>query len=186
MTTTSTQFKKRCSGFTLVEVIIGSLVSTMILAGVLTTFLMLGRSGANVANYSTMEMESRRALEELSQDLRMASNITWNTPQSITLTVPENYTSTGNQVTYAFDSSTKEFYVMAGTAAATNPKRALVRSVESCTFARFNRLNIATAANPTTKRIQITLVVRRKSQTVASASNTILSASYILRNKPVN
>jgi hypothetical protein len=58
--------------------------------------------------------------------------------------------------------------------------------VAACTFARFNRLNIATTSPASTKRIQLTLEVRRKSQTVASASNTILSASYILRNKPAN
>jgi hypothetical protein len=75
---------------------------------------------------------------------------------------------------------------MPGVAAATNPRTILVPSVASCTFARFDRLNVATTSPASTKRIQLTLVVRRKSQTVAAASNTILSASYILRNKLVN
>src|SRR5688572_23520838 len=101
MTTTTISFKRRCRAFTLVEVMVASTLGTIVLAGVLSTFLMLGRSGANVANYSMMEAESRRALEELSQDLRMAKDITWNSAESVTLTVPDNYTTTGNQVTYA-------------------------------------------------------------------------------------
>jgi Tfp pilus assembly protein PilW len=179
MTTTSTQFKLGSRAFTLVEVMIGATLGAMVLAGVLSTFLMLGRSGANVANYSTMEMESRRALEELSQDLRMASTITWS-PQSITLVVPDNYT-----VTYAYNSGQQEFQRTIGT-----NTRALVKNVGSCTFARFNRLNVAidptVTSDATTKRIQLTLGIKKQSQTVAAASNTILSASYILRNKLVN
>jgi Tfp pilus assembly protein PilW len=186
MTTTTTHCKRQSGGFTLVEVMIGATLGTMVLAGVLTTFLMLGRSGANIGNYCTMETESRRALEELSQDLRMAKNVTWNSGQSVTLEVPDNYTATGNRVTYALDSTTNDFYRMPGTASDTNPKQTLVRSVASCTFARFDRLNVATTSPASTKRVHLTLVVRRKSQTVAAASNTILSASYILRNKPVN
>jgi prepilin-type N-terminal cleavage/methylation domain-containing protein len=186
MITTTTQFKPPLRGFTLVEVMVGATLGTIVLAGVLSTFLMLGRSGANVANYSMMETQSRRALEELSQDIRMAKNITWNSAQSITLLVPDNYTTTSNQVTYAYDSTTKDFFRMPGTASATNPKTILVPSVASCTFARFNRLNASASTNASTKRIQLTLVVSRKSETVAAASNTILSASYILRNKLVN
>jgi Tfp pilus assembly protein PilW len=192
MTTITTQFNARRRGFTLVEVIIGATLGTMVLAGVLSTFLMLGRSGANVANYSMMETQSRRALEELSQDVRMAKNITWNSTDStsITLLVPDNYASTGNQVTYAFDSATNELYRMPGIASATNTRTTLVPHVASCTFSRFNRLNASidptVMTNASTKRIQLTLVVRRSSQTVAAASNTILSASYILRNKLVN
>jgi prepilin-type N-terminal cleavage/methylation domain-containing protein len=186
MITTTTHSKARRRAFTLVEVMIGSTLGTIVLAGVLSTFLMLGRSGANIANYSMMETESRRGLEELSQDLRMSKSVTWNSAQSITLLVPDNYTSTANLVTYAYDSTTKDFYRMPGIASATNPRTTLVKSVAACTFARFNRLNIATTSPASTKRIQLTLEVRRKSQTVASASNTILSASYILRNKPAN
>ena len=186
MTTTTINSKRQCRAFTLVEVMVASTLATIVLAGVVSTFLMLGRSGANVANYSMMEAESRRALEELSQDLRMANGITWNSAESVTLTVPDNYTTTGNQVTYAFDSSSKEFYRMPGTASATNPRTVLVRSAASCTFGRFDRQNNATTNPLAIKRIQLTLVVRRKDQTVASASNTIFSASYILRNRLVN
>ena len=186
MITTSTHSKFRYSGFTLVEVMIGATLGTMVLAGVITTFLMLGRSGANIGNYSMMETESRRALEEISQDLRMAKEVIWNTPQSITLVVPGNYTSTANRVTYAFDSGTRDFYRMPGTVSDTNAKLVLVRSVSSCVFARFDRANLATSSPPSTKRIQLTLILSRKSQTVASASNNVLSASFVLRNKLVN
>ena len=186
MTITITSSKRSSRGFTLVEVMVASTLGTLVLAGILTTFLMLGRSGANVANYSMMEAESRRGLEELSQDLRMAKEITWNAAESVTLTVPDNYTATGNRVTYAFDRTSKEFYRMPGTASDTNPKTVLVRSAASCTFARFDRQNNATTNPSSIKRLQLTLVVRRKSQTVAAASNTIFSASYILRNRLVN
>ena len=186
MTTTTTLSKRQPGGFTLVEVVIGATVGTLVLVGVLSAFLMLGRSGANIGNYCTMETESRRALEELSQDLRMAKNVIWNSEQSVSLEVPDNYTATGNKVTYALDSDTSTFYRMPGIATDTNSRRALVRSVASCTFARFDRANLATDSPNATKRVHLTLVVRRKNQTVAAASNTILSASYILRNKPVN
>ena len=186
MTTTTTLCKRRPRGFTLVEVVIGATVGTLVLVGVLSAYLMLGRSGANIGNYCTMETESRRALEELSQDLRMTKDVTWNSDQSVTLEVPDNYTATGNKVTYAWDSATSTFYRMPGVASDTNPRQTLVRSVASCTFARFDRANEATSSPGATKRVHLTLVVRKKTQTVAAASNTILSASYVLRNKLVN
>jgi len=39
-----------------------------ILTGVLSAFLMMGRSGYNAANYSMMEAEARRALESFSEE----------------------------------------------------------------------------------------------------------------------
>lgn len=185
--TTSTIRSKSQLGFTLVEVMIGASIGTMILAGVMSTFLMLGRSGANVANYSTMEAESRRALEEFSQDLRMASAVTWTSPQSITLTVPNNYTPTSGLVTYSYDSGTKIFSrspsdsnSLAGTS------RVLIRKVQDFAYTRFDRMNNPSSADLTTKRIQLSMTARANSTTVSGASNIILSASYILRNKYAN
>jgi Tfp pilus assembly protein PilW len=175
-------------GFTLPEVIIGATLSTIVLAGVLSAFLMLGRSGVNVAHYSASESEIRRALENFSQDVRMASNVTWNSATSITLTVPGNYTDYGNQVTYAYDASTAGataqcFYRAPGSAVSTAPKTIYVRKISSFSFARYNRLDGAAISDSETKRIQISLNVRRAAQTTVAANTTIISASYLLRNK---
>lgn len=182
--------RRRQGGFTLVEIMIGSTIGSMVLAGVLTTFLMLGRSGANAAAYSVMEAQSRRALEELSQDLRMASDVTWNSTSSITLLVPDNYTSAdatqNNRVTYAWDSTTKYFYRRPGTSTSTSEATNLIKNVSSFSYSRFDRVDNVSTSNVTTKRIQLSMVVRTANVTVVGATNNILSASFILRNKPVN
>src|SRR5688572_9109286 len=67
---------RRLSAFTLAEVMIGVSVSAFIMAGVMSTFLFLGRSGANIQNYNDMEAQARQALEVFAQDTRQASSIT--------------------------------------------------------------------------------------------------------------
>jgi prepilin-type N-terminal cleavage/methylation domain-containing protein len=200
--TSSTIRSKRPAGrrgFTLVEVMIAASLGTMVLAGVMSTFLMLGRSGANVANYSMMEAQSRRALEEFSQDLRMASGITWNSTSSITLTIPNNYTPTLGIVTYSYDSASETFNRSPrDSSSAAGTTTTLINNVVSFSYARFDRINNASTADTTTKRIQLSMTAstavtastasgdRRKSRTVPGATNIILSASYILRNKYAN
>ena len=56
---------------------IAASLGSMILAGVLSTFLMLVRSGVRVGNYSVMETETRRAFEQLGIDSRMANNFSF-------------------------------------------------------------------------------------------------------------
>lgn len=183
------------SAFTLVEVIIGSTLGAFILVGVLSTFLMLGRSGTNIVSYTTMDVQARRALEEFAQDVRMANNVHWNSASSITLTVPDNYASTSNQVTYAWDSTPGSvsfgcFYRMPGDASATNAKTIYIRKITSFAYSRFDRLNAAiddtVVIDTTTKRVQIAMTVTSTAQTVASATDNVVSASYILRDKPAS
>lgn len=182
---------RRRAAFSLVEIIIGSSIGSFILAGVLASFLMLTKSGMSLQNYSASETEIRRAIEDFAQDVRMASAITWNSASSITLTVPNNYTSTSNQVTYAWDSSTsgataQTFYRMPGTASSTLARTTYVRNVSNLAFARYNRLGNAAANETETKRIQITLTVRKASTGLVATTTTLVSASYTLRNKPAS
>jgi prepilin-type N-terminal cleavage/methylation domain-containing protein len=188
------QHRRRIWGrqaFTLTELIIGSAISSIILAGVLTTFLMLGRSGSSAANYSISEAEVRRGIEEFSQDLRMASAITWNSATSLTLTVPNNYSGNGGQVTYAYDASTsgptaQSFYRMPGDTTSGAAKTIFVRRISSFQFERYNRLHATATNDAETKRIQVTLNVRRTGSTLVAANTILVSASYILRNKAVH
>ncbi len=196
MTISTTPTERRrlaAGGFTLVELLIGASLSTFILAGVLSAFLMLGRSGMSVASYSVSEAEIRRGVEEFSQDVRMASSITWNSATSVTLTVPTYYTTATppNQVTYAYDTSTAgetalSFYRKLGNSAATATPFILVRNVESFTYSRFNRLDGAATNDNETKRVQISMNVRRTGSTLVAANTRLVLASYILRNKVAN
>jgi prepilin-type N-terminal cleavage/methylation domain-containing protein len=62
------------AGFSLIEVMVSTLLAGIVLAGVMTVFLFLGRSGANVRNYSDMEAQARKGLELFALELRMASS----------------------------------------------------------------------------------------------------------------
>ncbi|MDO8541395.1 MAG: prepilin-type N-terminal cleavage/methylation domain-containing protein [Opitutaceae bacterium] len=177
--------------FTLPEVIIGATIGSIVLAGVMSAFLMLSRSGVNVANYSASEAEIRRGLEDFSQDVRMASNITWNSDSSITLTVPNNYAANSNRVTYscaatAPGSTVRSFYRTPASPSASGGQLIYVRNVSSFAFARYNRLDAPATTDNETKRIQLTLNVRRTGQTTVAANTMAISASYLLRNKVAN
>lgn len=183
--------RSRSGAFSLVEIIIGSSIGSFVLAGVLAAFLMLTKSGMSLSNYSVSEAEIRRGIEDFSQDIRMASDIAWNSSTSITLTVPNNYTSNSNKVTYVYDSSSAGttaqcFYRMPGDASSTATKTIYVRNVSSLTFARYNRLDATAANNTETKRIQITMTVRKTNTGLVAATTTLVSASYTLRNKPTS
>jgi Tfp pilus assembly protein PilW len=176
-------------GFTLVEVMIGATLSSFILAGVLTTFLFLGRSGANVQNYNDMESQARRALEQFAQDTRQASAITWISASSVTMlvdTVP---------VTYAYASGSFTRTVGLLTASPRPEPRTLLTGITTFAFKAYNITGIEitgigttttlATAGQSTKQLQISLEASRSSQTVSTATNTVLSARFILRNKRV-
>jgi len=176
---------RRRRGFTLVELMVSATLSTFILAGILSTFLFLGRSGANLRNYSDMESQARKALEVFAQDVRQASAITWTASSSVTLVV--NTVS----ITYTHSTATDTFTRVIGASS-----QNLITGIASGSFT-FKAFNVAgsemplttaaerTAASSSTKQLQISLEASRSTTTVATATNLVLSARYVLRNKVV-
>ncbi|HEY0863792.1 MAG TPA: hypothetical protein VGD97_06775 [Lacunisphaera sp.] len=181
----------RAGGFTLVELMIGASLASFILAAVLSTFLFMGRSGANVQNYNDMEAQARKALEYFAEDTRQASGVVWGADSnSVGLTVGVN------RVTYTYNPTAKNFtrteVVIATNAAVSS--RVLVTGITTFAFSAYNiagsniLLDTAarrTAANGTTKQLQISLEAARNNVTVVAATNTVLSARFVLRNKKV-
>lgn len=166
------------SGFTLVEVLISSSLASFILAGVISTFLFLGRSGANIQNYNDMESQARRALEQFAQDTRQASTIEWKATDWVELNVD------GSTVTYKYNSGSF-----------TRDGRVILNGITRFSFKAYNLsgrpiVGIGTTvtladASRNTKQLQLSLHASRVSQTVSTATNTVLSARFILRNKRV-
>lgn len=162
---------------------ISAAIASFVLAGVMSTFLFLGRSGANIQNYNDMEAQSRKALETFAEDTRQASAIAWTSNQSLTLTV--NTAS----IVYYYDDTAKAFYrrTPTGTTALVTNITAFAFQAYSITGASLPLTSAAelTTAGKSTKQLQVSLEAARTSRTVATASNTVLSARFILRNKKV-
>ncbi|MFZ5494222.1 MAG: PulJ/GspJ family protein [Verrucomicrobiota bacterium] len=176
---------RAAQAFTLAEILIGLGISSFILTGVLSTFLFLGRSGANIQNYNDMEAQARNALELFAEDTRQASAITWISNTELYLTV------NSVAIYYYYDSDARAFYrkVTSG-----GTPRSLVTGITSFAYTAYSITGASlplstsselTAAGRTTKQLQISLEAARSSQTVARATNTVLSARFILRNKRV-
>jgi len=170
---------------------VASGIGSCILTGVLSVVLMMGRSGLSASNYAGMEAQSRRAVDEFAQDVRMASNLTWNSATSVTLTVPDNYGADGNRVTYALDGSTtgptaRSFYRQPGNPGSGNPRFTLARNVTALNFVRYTRTNAVATDETSTKRLQLTMNLRTTRQTTVDQNTLVVSASYVLRNKPSN
>ena len=180
----------RTAAFTLVEVIVSSALGAMVLAGVLATFLMIGRNSVRIVNYTMMEKQTRVAFEQLGIDARMASDFTsrWtgNVITGFTLTIPTSDLSTTYSVTYGYANST--LYVVPGVdPTATTGRKDLVTNVTALTFNRFNSADVLIPASTTSdagvKHIQASVSTRRSGMGVAAATQVIRSTAFTIRNK---
>jgi prepilin-type N-terminal cleavage/methylation domain-containing protein len=174
--------------FSLVEVLIGTSIAGILSAVAIASVLTLGRSGAAAASYVTIDRQASQAIHYFSRDVRMASALTWNSAQSVTLTVPGQYADFGGRVTYAWEadaasSAYRCFYRKGGDAASANPLTILARNVVSFSFARFDRLNAASHSDATTKRLDVTMTLGQAPAPGAPVTTNHASVAVILRNK---
>ncbi len=185
---------RRCArrGFTLTEVMLAATLSVFTMAGVLSTFLFIGRTSINSSNYSAMEAEIRRGLDAFSTDVRCATAVRWDGPQRLTLTLPDHASDGPGPVTYSFvrdeGSSLGSFTRQVGSGV----PRVLVTNVAAdFAFQRY-KLEQAGVSDHTarndleTKQLQLTLRTLRLSTTGPAASQTVVSTRYVLRNKSVS
>ena len=150
----------------------------------------MGRTGANAYNYVGMEQEARRGLERFSQDVRMASGITWTSATRVTLTIPHVSDSGTDSIVYYYDattgSPTYQCFLRQGPDPVTgiSTTAALIHSVQTFEFDRWMLGSTGQATNDLgTKQLQLRLTVSKTSTTVVAATNLVISARYILRNK---
>lgn len=179
-------------------------ISGFLLLAVLTAFLMIGRSGWNVRNYTELEAQSRRALEMFSREAREAYAVASGySATSVTLSIPDtssSRTTLAYNVTYTFNTSTGNFTRTgppvdnpSGTSSTTTLISGVqqISGVNPFNYYRFvtgggysDGFGTNTAANVTEiKQIEINFLLRTQSTTVAAATNRVLSARFILRNK---
>ena len=178
----------RAAGFTLTEVLISTTLGTFVLAGVLSTFLLISRSGFNASAYAEMNNQLRVATERFNRDVRLATDLRWHAARRVTLRLPAD---AGPDVTYAYEPAVNPAapgrfvrQVEAG------PAETLVPHVApDFTFARY-RLPVAGASEPPpatndleTKLLEVSIRAVRPDARVPAASQLATSARCVLRNK---
>lgn len=183
---------------------ISAVLSVIVLAAVLSTFLMILRTQANAANYVELESQARRALELFSQEARMADSVgSGYSSTSVTLGIPDSSSSASSvayTVTYTFDTTAGTFTRTGppiddptgavGTTVLIDGVQA-IPGVDPFNYYRYvttggyaDGFQNNTAANAAEiKQIEINFIAKRTNVTVASATNKVLSARFILRNK---
>jgi hypothetical protein len=199
--------------FTLVEVMIGAAVSSFLLVGILSTFLLMGRTGANIVNYTDIEAKARKSLEFFSREVHNTHAVAAYSGSSVTLNIPDTSadahgSGTGAYtVTYAFDPVNKlltrtgpPINNPSGTSATTILIKGVelvpgmtsffnyFRYVRQTTYplgqGYINGFTTNTAANTLEiKQIEVSFLLKRRDVTVVAATNKVLSARFILRNK---
>ena len=184
MTTTSPTGRKGLlsaarRGFTLVEVMVVVVLSSLIMGGIMTSYIAILKGSLRIWNYETMERQTNKGLETFARDARMAKAITWNSSSSITLTVPVPSGGADRTVNYSWNSSAKTFNQIESGVTTT-----LVQNVQSFAFNRYN-LAQATASNDyETNQIQVTMTASPTTSGVtATTSKRVLSARFVLRNR---
>ena len=189
-------------GFSLVELIVGTAISGFVLVGVLTSFVMLGRTSTSIVHYTEIEARARKALEVMSRDIRLAYHVNSADENSVELWLPDS-SATRNihafTVIYTFDSANgkitrSEKAEPSGTAVVTDLATGVheISGTDVFNYYRYNTaagyvdgFNEANRADTTgeIKQITVDFLLSRSKATVATATNKVLSARFILRNK---
>lgn len=172
------------------EVLVAVTLSVFLLAAVLGTTLYLIRSGVEVSQYAEMDAQIRRAVDRFGNDVKAATDITWNGGSDITLTLPDA-SGTTSRLTYAWNSSARALYVVpGGSSAASSGRLYLITDVglqpdgsAGVSFVRYDRTGAAATTDAATKRIQIRITVLRRANPALPPVSSSGAASFILRNK---
>src|SRR5690606_19723928 len=132
--------------------------------------------------YTDMESEARLALARFGQDARQAQNAVWTDANTVTLTV------SAGEITYRHDPDARTF-----TRTLDGNEQVLASRVRDFQFSayRLNGSDIPIWSNfavvgDETKMIQIEFRLERSGPLTPESTYNIISARYVLRNKPVS
>jgi prepilin-type N-terminal cleavage/methylation domain-containing protein len=190
--------RQRARGFTLLEVMMVTFISSFVFAGVLSAYIFLGRALSRQVNAQSLESPARLALFYLTQDVSMASSviavnppIDTSAPQSVlTLTVPGAPTS----IVYSWDWTLGPGLGRLTRQVGANPPLTLLTHLSSFNFgyadATGSPLTVPTstpaAPQITIKQIYMTFTSSAGYGPSGNVSQfTVESPSIVLKNKPL-
>jgi hypothetical protein len=178
------------AGFSLVEVIMSLTLSLIILASIVSTFIVFAAGSKSVGAYTEMSQQSRKLLEAFSRDIRAAEDVSTATATNVVVTYPENAFYDGMSVQYIFDELIGVFSrIERDRDGNLNSNKVLLDGVDQFSFGYFSPLGTALAYDQASLLLSVKSVrvdaemVRSISQT--DATDYIISARFMMRNRAV-
>ena len=168
----------RRAGFSLVELMISMALMMLLTLALLTSFVFIARGDRSLTNYTDMNSQARRLLDQLGTDARSATDVTNFTPTSLSLSVPTNAAATTTQdVIWNFDSVSGTVTRLDNTGTKT-----LARDVQTFAFYYANGNNVQTTSLVEVKQVQVSLrMLRLVASTITS--EYVISAQFTMRAK---
>lgn len=177
-------------GFSLVELVVATTLSTIVLASVVSTFIVFAAGSKSVAGYTEMSGQSRKALELYSRDIRAAEDITQAEETTLLIVYPDGDFYDGSTVEYTYDDSASIFSrIERDKDGNLNSNEVVLDGVEQFAFGFFDplgtRLDYDTESLLlSVKSVRIDAVmVRDISET--DVTDYIISARFMMRNRSV-
>ena len=170
-------------GFTLVELMLATSISTILICAIMSVFVLFARSSRRIESDSATARATSLGLEQFARDLRMAQSISsTGTPiNRVDVTLP-NTTGTGtNTVSYSYNSDDRTFTRTAGGLSAV-----VVREIQPGSFdlKRFDLAQNASLTDYDTNQIQLTMTLGGSQiPGVSLTSKRIVSSRFVLRNR---
>jgi hypothetical protein len=169
------------AGFTLVEIMVSSAVTSLLFLVLGSFSLFSSRSYTAVANYSIIESQSRLALDQMSQQIRQCRGLTDYSTNRVTVLDVD-----GELLTFAHDQAAKTLSRIKG-----GQSKVLLSGCDYLKFDIFQRTPKANSfeAFParsifTAKMVQVTWLMSRRMLGASHNSDVVQSAKIVIRKKP--
>jgi hypothetical protein len=163
-----------------VEILVATSVSAIIFAGILTAYLFVGRNLTRLVNLQHQEVESRRALRYVTQDVSSAIALTSATTSLLALTKPTSSGTASVSYSYSSGSGTLSRTDSAGT-------QTILTGLTSFSITYYNEGGTAISSSPqSVKSVEMAFTATAGSSGSGTlARYTTVSPRVILRNKQI-
>jgi prepilin-type N-terminal cleavage/methylation domain-containing protein len=170
----------RHTGFTLVEVLVATALSSLFLLGLASFSLMSARDCAAISNYSSLETQSRMALDHMTQQIRQTRGLT-----SCTATNLIFADSDGTPLEFDYDPNGRTVTRLKGGVSTT-----YLQGCDSFQYSIYQRNPVSgsynaypTATASTCKLIQFTWICSRTLLGARINTETVQSAKIVIRKQ---
>ncbi len=174
------------AGFTLVELLVAVSLAGIVMTGMLTTYLFLGRNLVRLNNQQSLDEEHRRLLLEFSQDFRKAEAVTAASDTAVTFRVPT--ATTTFTITYTYTAGANFTGTLVRTTVPATTTRTIANSLGSFDFDYFDASDTAVTNFPnkltSVKKVSFDYTAQAGYARTGTRTpvQTIASARFLLRN----